>query len=544
MGKKAITNSRYSDKYLKDKIVIPIDRGVPLSESIKMGIRDAKQRNVPLDKDIETLGDFFDISTLIKNNKGTSIPFFPTLYGKFLLNPSTISAATYQKMQEKNPTIRRCQELNVATIVAGVSDYYHDDKKIQELGRHALQVVKGGKNGLLKDACTCMAYGHYNGQKEKFIDNKGRTLIKNVRFLPASTIAYTVNAYGDIEDIWQYVYGFLALGMQNAFSSLGAYGGYGGYGDGGFMGNDSKAAFGNLDYPFRSNFINTMGLVQLERKNIIHMSFDNLQGNINHYGHSLLANCYDDWLKEALINKQHTIAMARRANPMLIAYAHQRQTVELPDFSMPAIDWLSGNLQDYTTNSAIVVPGLKGELFDFDSVKIEGDFKLYIEGLQYSKTNIESVHFIPEGLFSSGASFAAATAQNSVYIRKMDSIKDDLVEEVLLNQFMRTIIEENFGKDVQDMGRFESHLQNIDDKLKYAKILESMVNLGFLSNQQAEDVQRGRKSMGEPEASPELLKVLIETNKKKELKDSMDNTDKVHTKEANNHYKNRSQGSV
>lgn len=526
-----------------NKIVIPVDKGIPFKSQITYLL--GRYDNM-LDKSTkEVFNSFLDVGALQKAQEGTRIPFIATIYGGFIINPSTVNISTYQKMWQTHDVIRRCTELNQATIVDGVGEYYHEDIKKQTFIRRALKYVEGGKDGLIRQALSALWAGHWIGLIHDIKDEEGYTLIKDVMHLPPISTQYTVDAQGDIDNYWQYVYNYPYAGTQNAlstmFNDIGGF--FGGGINAGNYGIDSESALGEMDYPFRTNFINTFGLVQLDKKRCVHYAYDPLNGKINPYGYSLYRPLHDLWMEYTVINRLYMSAMARCANPMVIGFADATKVINTPvgEGQITAVDAMYRAMQAYTEESAIVLPGLRGQLFDIEVVHNEGNFVVYDTALKYIDEKLEKGLKNPDGLFSSSGSYASATAQNSIYTRSMDSIKTEVVQEVLLNQIVKHLLVENFGDNIEDLGRFENKLQNIDDKLKYQKLYEGLNTQGFISNISKTDIQRVRKTCGEPELSEEELEELIELNKTRDIKQGgKDNSGKTLTKDVNDHYTNRS----
>lgn len=530
-----------------NKIIIPVTKDKTFIQ--KANTLFGQYENV-LDKSTKAaFNTFLDVAAIEKLKTGTQIPFYSTLYGNFLINPSSVSISTFQKMWDTDDIIRRCMELNISTIVDGVGEYYHEDKKIQDFIRYAFKKVDGGKDGLMRQILVSMWAGFWVGAIEERKDKDGYTYIKKVRQLPPLSVQFTATPSGDVDKIWQYVYNFPFSGTQNALSTL--YGNNAGcsidfFNNGldGFydFGIDRMAGLGDVDYPLRSNYINTFGLVELDQTKCMHFIFDRINGKINPYGYSWFRPIYDLWLKKTLLGKLYTSAMSRCANPMVVGFADASKVINtgMGSMQLNAVDALYQTMQRYTEESAIILPGLKGQMFDVEVVHSEGNFTVYDTAAKYYDSSIEKALGTPEGLFSSSSSYAGATAQNSIYTRVMDSIKNEIVPSVLCNQFVKYLIHENFGSDIEDFGHFENELQNIDDKLKYQKLYEGMTVDGYLSNIIESDIQRIRKNLGQPEYTAEELKIVIERNKEQEMRSKNDNSKKTNTKQTADHYTNRS----
>ncbi len=532
------------------KVIIPVQQNIPFGQQVEK-ILLGKYKNALNESNKEVFSSFLDVDALQEAGQGTRIPYVSTLYGNFLINPSSISLGTFQKMIGTDDVIRRSYELDVSTIVDGIGEYYHDDPKIQEFIRYAFKHLRHGRDELFRKALSCMWAGFWVGLMMPKKDKNGYTILDDVMHLPPLSVQFTATPQGDVDKVFQYVYNYPYAGTQNALSIMYSAGNSDQFvGGGGFNGYgiDSQASLGDMDYPFRTNFINTFGLVELDKNRVVHMIYDKYNGKINPYGYSLLRDIHPIWLRKTLTLRLYTSAMGRCANPALIGYADAKKVIETPMGQMPinAVEALYNTLQTYTEESAIILPGLKGQMFEVDVVDYKGDFSVYEKALEYQDKSMENALFIPSGLFSSDSSYAGATAQNSIYARMMNSISNEL-EHTILEQVVAYLIHENFDKDITDYGRFDTKLQNLDDQLKQAKIYESLTTLGYMNPSFKPQSDLVLKTLGQAELTDEQfeeLQKVIKEKQEEEQKSTMDNSGKTNLKDTNSHYKKRSDTDV
>ena len=526
-----------------NKIVIPVSKYVSFKEQLRNLVTNGEKLLDKANKDV--FNNFIGVGDLVKAQKGTTIPFISTIAGNFLVNQCPINMSTLQKMAETDDTIQRGLTLMFSDIVNRVGEYYHPDEKIQKFIRYCFNYMDGGRDELMRKICTSIWAGHWVGVIEDFVDKNGYTVIKNIRHLPQVSIQFTATLQGDIENIWQYVYNYPYTGTQNALSTGWGFGGLAGDVDGwnggvGF-GLDNAASLGSMDYPFRTNFINTFGLVQLERSRTLHFAYGALQGKVSPYGYSIEQSLYPIWLRKTITNKLYQSALGRCANPMVVVYADANQAIyNLGGGDINAVDAAYDVMATYSEDSAIILPGRKGEIYDIEVVDNKGNFTVYDAATKSFDASLEKGHLIPEGIFSTATTFAGATAQNSIFTKLMGGISNEMVQHVLLGQVVRFLINENFGSHIQELGSFESELQNIDDKLKYEKLYEGMANIGFLDNTNPTDINKVRKTLGEPVLDEKGLSQLIARNKEKDIVKPNDTTKKANVKEAGDHYTKRS----
>jgi hypothetical protein len=540
----------------QNRIVIPINNGTSFKKQINT-LLSGNYKNLLDDSNKELFSTFLDVEGMQEAGQGTRVPFVSTLYGNFAINPSGVSVGTFQKMVQTDDRVRLNFEMNIATIVESIGEYYYDeDPEIERLMREQFARIKGGKDELVRHYASCMWAGAYTGLMNVADkpDKNGIKWIEEVLFLPPLSTQYTLTPQGAIENYWQYVYNYPYAGTQNALSMMynlgdpsfliGGNGGLGGT-NGSVLGLDGAADLGDMEFPFRTNFINTFGLIQLDKERILHLAYDSHTGGINPYGYSLLRDIYPIWLRKTLTVRLYTSAQQRCANPALIGYADTRKVIEtgMGQMSINALEALHNVLQSYTEESAILLPGLKGEMFDVEVINYTGDFSVYEKALAYQDKTIDNALF---RLWSDeGASYASATTQSSMYARQMKSLANRF-EHAILTQFCAYFIKTNFNKDAKYFGRFESKLQNLDDQLKQEKIIEGLVSQGFMSPFYKPDVDSVRKLFGQKELDDkdfnEFQKQLKENNFA--LKNTQDMSGKVDMKSSKEHYKNDSESKI
>jgi len=524
------------------RIVIPAHKGISFKEQLKNLVTSGEK--LLDDTNREVFANFIGIGDLVKAKKGTTIPFISTIAGNFLVNPCPINISTFQKMSQTDDTIQRGLTLMVSDIVNRVGEYYNADRKVQDFVRYAFKHMNGGKDELIRKICTSIWAGFWVGVIEDSRDKNGYTVIDNIRHLPQVSIQFTATLQGDIENIWQYVYNYPYTGTQNALSTGFGFGGLAGgvdsWNGGVGFGLDNASSLGNMDYPFRTNFINTFGLIQLEREKTLHFAYGSLNGKISPYGESIEQALYYIWLRKTICIRLQQSAMGRCANPMVVVYADAQKAIyNLGQGDLNAVEAAYDVMASYSEDSAIILPGRKGEIYDIDVVDNKGNFTVYDTALKALDASLEKGHLIPEGIFSTATTFAGATAQNSIFTKLMAGISTEMVSHVMINQVVKFLIHENFGTKY-DLGYFESQLQNIDDKLKYQKLYQGMTLDGYMSNTNGEDINKVRKTLGESTIEGKELEELIKQNKEKELTEKNDNSKKNNAKESGDHYTKRS----
>lgn len=465
-----------------------------------------------------------DVSSLLESNEGTSIPFIANVTGSFLVNPCPVSMSTFMKMWQTDEVINRCVMQNINTIVQGVGDYHHEIPECQKIGREAIKRLHDGLRGLVETAAAAsIVNGMFAGYIDKdYIerDKDGYMYPGLIRHMPELSIQFTADYKGSVNNIYQYCYNYPYAGTQNALSITG----FMGWQDAsaGVFGNqmgplsiDSLASLGPMDFPFRTNFISNFGMVQLDKRFVLHYANTGASPGINPYGYSWLLPIYNLWIMKQLSRELYVSAQSRVAHPMLVGYASHNAKIQVgptPAEQITAVQALYEAMKNHSEDSALILTGLKGQVMEIDVVKSNGNFNVFENALEYYDKRIETGLKVPGGSFDSGSSYAGVTAQGSVYMRNMSKYRYDIVSKLVLNQYMRWVLQHNYDPNINDFGMFDTEAMDIDDKLKYVKLYAQMIEMGAMSNMDAKTIKIIGRQMGMPGYDKTQLDLIIKEN--------------------------------
>ncbi len=521
-----------------------------------------------IERNNEILTEFLDIYQLDKNPpsmeevSGTSIPFVYNLLGSWLINPSTVSIDTFQRISYTDSIISSSLEYNTSIISNTVGNYYHSNKEIEKFVRKCFDQLDEGKSGLIRDMLTAMWAGFYLGEKvyskpSEYID--GKIWIKSVISYPPSTVLFRVNRVGQIDDfVYQYVYFAVNPGIQNALSYLvpgnSELGGQDGCGGGYPNGSPDGISFmGDFIFPIRSTNIQTVGLVPVPRTKMIHFVRKGQDGFLNPYGRSMLRSAYNFYVLKCAFLQFLAIAGDKKSMPILVAYVDPNTLttnsqsnpmnpdplLNNPNQTQEAMNSLRQVLNAMRGDSALLFPGMKGQAFDIEAIHSEGNLSIFIDTLRYLDDSMQQSLLIPSSMFGggSGQSYALGTSQNSIHNKLLSSIRNS-VTQTLLKDYVQDLIKMNFSEDEYNnhLGYFESDLMNTEDKINVVKLYETMKNSGLTSSKIDEDINRYRQMVGESELSTKQLKELQDSMDEMKIKDT---SNKVDVKSNDEHYKKR-----
>jgi hypothetical protein len=521
-----------------------------------------------IERNNNILNEFLDIYKQDKQPSyeeasGTSIPYVFNLLGSWLLNPSTVSISTFQRISYTDSVISSSLEYNTSIISNTVGEYYHPNKEIEKFVRKCFDKLEEGKTGLIRDMLTAMWSGFYTGEKiysrpSEFID--GKIWIKQVIPYPPSTVLFRVNRVGQLDDyIYQYVYYALNPGIQNSLSYL-VPGQPLGTGDVEFPNNygtnfpDALSFTGDFDYPIRTTNIQTVGMIPISRKKIIHYVRKGQDGFLNPYGRSMLRSAYNFYVLKCAFLQFLAIAGDRKSTPLLIMYvdpnalttrsdsnpANPDPILNNPQATQNAIDSVRQTLNALRGDSALILPGMKAQAFDVDVADIQGNLNIFTDTLKYLDDSMQQSLLIPASMFGSGSgqSYALGTSQSSIHNKLLSSIRNS-VSRTLIQDYVKDLIEMNFSNREygDDLGYFESELMNTEDKINVVKLYESMRNSGLTSSKMKDDIDKYRQLVGESELTDEEFRQLEESQE--EMLKTKDTTNKTDVKSNDKHYKKR-----
>ncbi|CAN5950509.1 unnamed protein product, partial [Sphagnum jensenii] len=327
---------------------------------------------------------------------------------------------------------------------------------------------------------TADCFGFSLNYIRDYIDNKGYTRIEKIDLLPPSTVLFTATARGDIEDIFMYIYTYPYANTQNLFSFPFNYNGLTGTSGGennGLIGTfggqnngiDPWASYGNADFIWRTNILNTFGIVVLDKSKCMHYISDNIIKIANPYGwNPLTRRVYDLVTLYDMYKQLQTSFLSNKACPLLIGYAKRDQIIdEHSGHTMTALDGLYSSMQKMGFMGALLLSGLKDEIYHIEAIPAQGDTKAFENAIDwYAKQIKETMGQVN----IQEASYASATTQEGFFSRTLE-YKKDRIARTILHTINRYIIERNFSKELKDYGTFEHRNQTLDDRLKTSKLL-------------------------------------------------------------------------
>ena len=416
------------------------------------------------------------LSRLVKYDIPTRLPYVGSPFGRFLVNPSMVNFSTLEKVA-KHEAVAQYLEYKAIRVINSFGKAIHSDKKCQDVLRRAYDLLDGGRG--LQSLVTKMLYAKIVGHSVNYMpptSNGKMWYIKDIINLPVETVIYSVTPEGLLDYVWQYVYQGQFMNNANMYSrgnNLGLGGGVNNlYND--LAGLDAYNSYGDLDYSQRQIIINSLGLIRLKPEYTIHYVSDPLISKYNPHGNLPdTRKVYELCMMYDLLKDLSTTFASFRAMPLIVGYAGSRETVQQKDadgniIGIDAIDHAYNQLSQASSNGFLMFAGRKGEHYEIDVIKSEGDGKVYIDMLEFNRKQIIS------GLgenSSEDSSYASATQQNSMS-SMLGEYEATNIGLVIKNTFNKWILQNNISPKIEDFGGFADEYHNLDDQLKSVKVTE------------------------------------------------------------------------
>ena len=471
---------------------------------------------------VEIVNKMFKTSGLgINGTEATAIPYYYSIVGDLLINPSTVSISTFQRMLQTDDVIGTCMQYISTTIESRIGPYTHPNKDIEASVRKMFKhKLRGGLKALVRFCNTRNWAGLFIGEKKWSFDrNDSMNYITEIIPCPPATMQFRVDGSGRVKDkngVLQFQFNFMpgvsntfnyfssgAPNMVNEFNSSSALtNNYPGMNSGlGYL--DPLAAGGDADFPVRTFMVPPYMPKVMDYDKFFHITYDTGAAFWSPYGGSPLRKVYNLWVLKYAVWQLYLIALDRRATPLLVVYADgQKVLYDQADkdkqYPLNAMQVLGDMGQDVHSTSVMVLPSKKGEIYEVDSVDIAGELGIFKDTLDMINSSIRESLTIP-GVMGGDSSYAEGAAQGGFFDKIMRSQTED-VTDAIIEQAVRPFIQYNFDESEHDddWGCFTIRALSLEEQMKYAKIMESASTGGFISSRNLDDCNQVRTVLDFP----------------------------------------------
>lgn len=444
----------------------------------------------------------------IKENFASAIPFAYSLFGSYVVNPCVISQETLYRMTHSDPYLYAAQHYNFNAIIAAIGEYQHPIPKMQKLVRHHISLLDRPIEEIFWDILSDAGiFGHSVNQMKDY-KNK---YIYDFTAIPPSTLLYQVDVQGKLlrdGGINQYYMNYL----YGNTAGLLAYQGFDQAG--GFNVNepDPFSSAGDAVIPLRSLLTNNFYVVPFESEQMLHMTMTGIRSDTNPYGISVNRVSYGAWLSKQSILQFMLLKAYRSANPQLIAYINSQQNVSLNGENIDAMSAMQYQLSNNDGNSAILVPGMKDQIYSLDTIDMTTDLEMFVKVIDALNREILMGQLTPQTVMGGeGGSYALGASQQSTSNIMQTNTRKKLVNKVLYT-YVKWILERYSTKDeYKTLGTFRIEERSLDEQRKALENYEILNNMGKVDNNDKADQNVIRDVMNMPEIN-KIIEQNDETN--------------------------------
>lgn len=390
----------------------------------------------------------------IKSSKGiggTSIPYQYSSISNIIVNQSTVSISEFQKMVDTQPIISTGLTVLINLIKNKVGRFIHPNKKYEDFINNMIDTMdRSFQHEIIPDMLTALYAGFFIGEKKNVVDKDLRVITKDILPRPAQSILFEVDDQGNVADqgIIQYYFNSLSSPAGNSLSSPQ-------YGMHSRSIPNPLAPAGDLDYPWRTVYINPFGAIRLKKMNCIHFTYKGVNGFNYPYGRSLLRNAYDYYVKkcELMLITRNAAHSASSVTPVITTDPNQKTDENGYDIQDHIKDALR-NISQVGGAPALLLKGKLGETIDISQLNHPSNLDQYVAlNKYYDSMMLTSVLYPSElaGLSDKG-SYGLGKSQQNLLDMQVDSTVGH-VQDVLIRQFIKPLLVTNFNEQ-EDFGSF------------------------------------------------------------------------------------------
>jgi hypothetical protein len=439
---------------------------------------------------------------------GTTVPQLYGSLSKFIANPSTVSVETYKRMLDTDETLGSGIDFTNLSMMARWGEYKHPSQEITDFVQRALGGMEGSWHENLEEMLSAEWAGFSVTEQvwKAGEDTMGIPAFvpKKLVTYPPLTVVFAVDRQGNLlpDGIYQYQRYY-----NSFFSSFAA--GLHVVGEDGFR-PDLFAAQGDFPYPIRLAADLSYLTVKIPRHKCIHLRSSSTGKFNNPYGRSILRRAYKNWVIKDAFLKMWVIGADRKGTPLIVGYAAPNDTVhsqaqgaagaqgepkeERADHAMARI------LKTIHNQSAIVLPGRKGEIYDIESVPIQGDMNVFKEGALYCNQMLMRALLLPPmvmGGGDGGGNYSLADNHTKIFEKSVDG-KLKVHKQGVLEQLVQKIISYNFPESAwKKDGYGEFKLEEYDTELmeKLSNVYRNLTETGYMTPEAQVDMDDVRSKM-------------------------------------------------
>lgn len=393
--------------------------------------------------------------------------------GQFLYNPDNIAVSTYEKMIDTDETIGSGVELIQLIVSSMLGEYTHKDQKKADFVNDCFSGMIGSLGNVVKNGILTSIWAGVSTTEIAYKLVGSKTMLQELQTLHPADVTFELNQEdgpekNNIKTVWQYQ---SLLTQEKAL----------------------EPALKRIVFSIGKRFGNP-------------------------YGRSMLKRILKNWVLKDEVLKRRGIACARMASPLPWARtSNLNQSILIDGTTMSYRDFLKRVLNSVDTGKSLITDKQTDIEFIASNISEEFDrFMNYLNKMLFRGLFIPPLIFDGEG----GGSFALGKQHFAAFLKICEGIYSLLVDEALIDQLVKPLLELNFGPG-DDLGSFQRNQLGEDDIGVMTKAFLDMTNAGYINPQDQDDLNAVRLKMGFAEKEVDDLLLLTPSPQNPALVDAI-----------------------
>lgn len=429
--------------------------------------------------------------------EGTAVPrvFYAT--DNFIINPSNVGVGMLARMIETDDTVLSALHFRTLMILSKIGEYHHENAEIMDFVNEFLGAMKGPTwRESMEAQLSHTGFGFSVSEIVYGLDEKLRKVPKRIATYHPSTLAFEVDAYGQISEmgILQYVLQYTQFSNPNNYWSKIPYGYH--------VQNPFTTPVDRL-LPARIPFVYNYGLVRIPRNKVIHHVHLPMLSFGSPYGKTPVRTAHLAWQLKVFFFKQLGIAGKRSSQPTLWATAptgENKVKVTHPD----------GKVEELTPTQALkfmmshresddaLFTGPESAGYKIEVLQNTANLDGYVNVINNLNVWIFRCFLMPSLVMTDGSAGSRSLGDKHFDIVNRISENDAAkFGETIVNDMIERVVRENFGAQ-KNYGHFTQRPQSIEERERLMNMYGEATNTGYLKNFSPSDAAYVRSTLGFP----------------------------------------------
>lgn len=390
---------------------------------------------------------------------GSQLNLLLTTFDGAVLNPDLAGLEEYERMLSTDETVKAAYSFLTLAVLGLLGEYHHPDRRVALFVAEELAAMEGTLVEALQDMLS-MVWAGFSITEIVWVAREGRVGVQRLVTYHPRTITFKLDQSGRLEKIIQ------------------------------------RRLYAAQE-------------VELPPEKCILVVHEGRYGNL--YGTSAFKAIRKNWLLKDAVLKMWGRALDKFGTPLVVAVVPDSEVrdpetgedIHQLDYAIKVLS----NLQSGTALAFARPPG-NGDVPDIRSLAAgtAGVGDAFAKAVAYLNKAICRGLLIPSLLFDEGmrtGSYALGASHFDAFYLSVRTLYRQLTE-TLVEQFIRRLIEYNFGPRTDGYGAFGERPPDPEQLKVMAEGFARLVDAGFLTPQDIEDLRWVRARLGLPEPPPNV----------------------------------------